>query len=39
MFMEPCLAAVSAAVLLALFFHPPAKKIQPGTARRTAPAH
>jgi hypothetical protein len=39
MFMVPCLAAVSAAVLLALFFHPPAKKIPAGGGGRTAPAH
>jgi nucleoside transporter len=38
LFLVPCLSAVAAAVLLALFFHPP-QKTEPRMAGRTAPAH
>jgi nucleoside transporter len=38
LFLVPCAAALLAAVILALFFHPP-RQAQPHVTARTAPAH
>jgi nucleoside transporter len=39
LFLVPFTAAVGAAIVLALFFHPPEKKAQPQVAGRPAPVH